>query len=256
MVAIVLLLTLLLTVAALLAPWALQALRGGPAAAALTPRDLPWQVQIHPDGHSEVLGLHLRASSDAPQAAPSTTLGQAGERWPHEVLELAVLRTPQGRLSLEAFLTSVDLGPLQGKLVLTAQVSDATLQDWASRTVRDEPLASGSHRLNLNSQDAAQARAQRIDGVVFLPSARLEEDVLVQRLGPPGLRLVEKPNAEGQTESSTVHLLYPERGLAIALDGSGRSRVVMQYVAPEDFEPRLRTPLLATTTAVPAKAQP
>ena len=43
------------------------------------------------------------------------------------------------------------------------------------------------------------------------------------------------------------HWLYPERGLAIALDAKGRE--LLQYVAPAEFERRLRAPLLKASPA-------
>jgi hypothetical protein len=44
-------------------------------------------------------------------------------------------------------------------------------------------------------------------------------------------------------QDGTVHLLYPEQGVVVALDPQGRARPVLQYVAPSEFQ-RLRAPLL------------
>ncbi|PXW94209.1 hypothetical protein C7444_115104 [Sphaerotilus hippei] len=252
MIAAVLLLTLLGIVIALLAPFAWQQLHGRPdeQVGDTLKRDLPWRVRIDADGRSEVLGLTLTARAAALRATgdtPGSRLRDAAARWPSEVMELGVLRAADGTLSLEAFLTSISIGPLQGKLVLSASADPDTLRAWAEQAVKGQAQASGAQRFSLNAADAARAREHLIDGLVFLPAARLDEEALVQRLGPPAERLTE--------HGGTLDLLYPERGLVVALDASGRSRVVMQYVAPADFETRLAAPLRAAAAAsAPATA--
>ena len=80
-----------------------------------------------------------------------------------------------------------------------------------------------------------QARQATLAALTFLPAARFDEAVALERFGPAPERI---GSADGQ-----VHLLYPERGLVVSLDPQGRGKPVLQYVAPRDFA-RLRAPLV------------
>lgn len=226
LVALLLLGTLAFLVLALVAPWAWQQLHGGTPAAVTDSTDLPWRIEPQPDGGSRVLGLHLGRA----------TLADAGARWPDEPLKPALVRDPQGRFTLEAYVERVQAGFVQGKVVLTGEVDAATLQRWADRATHREPQPSGAHRLTLHADDEADARRTPVTGLVFLPAARIDETTAVDRFGPPAERLA---TADGQ-----VHLLYPPLGLVISLDPLGRGKPVLQYVAPRDFV-RLQGPLKA-----------
>jgi hypothetical protein len=224
LVALLLLGTLIFLVLALVAPWAWQQLHGGTPSAPTASADLPWHIEPQPDGGSRVLGLHLGR----------TTLAEAGAHWPDEPLKLALVRDPKGRLTLEAYVERVQAGFVQGKVVLTGDADAATLQRWADRATGRDPQPSGAYRLTLHADDEADARRAPVAGLVFLPTARIDEAVAVERFGPPPERLA--------TADGMVHLLYPARGLVISLDPQGRGKPVLQYVAPRDFA-RLQAPL-------------
>ncbi|MEY2873015.1 MAG: hypothetical protein RLZZ373_386 [Pseudomonadota bacterium] len=226
-VALLLVGTLTFLVIALVAPWVWQTFRGAgvPAAVAAAPlAGLPWQIERRPDGSSLVFGLDLGHGA----------LQQAASRWPGETLQLALVRDAKGGLTLEGYLESVRAGFVQGKMVLTGTADTATLEGWAERATHREPQPSGTWRLTLTSPDHAAALAAPLAGLVFLPSARFDEATAVERFGPAHERLV--------TADGTVHLLYPEHGVVIALDPQGRAKPVLQYVAPSAFD-RLRAPL-------------
>lgn len=229
MVALLLLGTLLFLVVALMAPWAGQQLRGGPppAASADAARLLPWQITPLGDGLTEVFGV-------TPGRDP---LARIERSWPAEAAEMkiALVRDPQGTLTLEAYLETVRAGFVQGRLVLTGAAEAATLQRWADQATEREPQPSGSYRLTLRFDDAMQARQATLAALTFLPAARFDEAVALERFGPAPERI---GSADGQ-----VHLLYPERGLVVSLDPQGRGKPVLQYVAPRDFA-RLRAPLV------------
>ena len=104
----------------------------------------------------------------------------------------------------------------------------------SERATHREPQPSGTWRLTLNPQDQATALAAPLAGLVFLPAARFDEATAVERFGPASERLT--------TQDGTVHLLYPEQGVVIALDPQERAKPVLQYVAPSAFD-RLRAPL-------------
>lgn len=223
-----------------LAVLALPALQPEPAEAPAGRAGWPWEIEQHPGGGTTVLGLTVGGTA-------ASTLAHAQSLWPQEVMKVALLADGQGQpQALEAFLESVRVGGLQGKLVLTARSDAAALAAWAARATRSEPLPSGARQLTLAADDLTAAQRQPLAGLVFLPSARLDEATLQQRFGTPELRLASPDGA--------VHLLYPSRGVAIGLDPQARERPVLQYVAPAEFEARLHAPLRAASAAASAAA--
>ncbi len=229
MVAGLLLGTLAFLVLALLGPWAWQQLRGEttPPAASGSPQALPWRITPAGDGLAEVFGVVIGRDP----------IARIGQTWPVEAPEMkvALVRDPQGMFTLEAYLESVRAGFVQGRLVLTGSADPATLQRWAERATAREPQPSGSYRLTLAAEDADRARQSPIIALTFLPAARFDEAVALERFGPAPERIV--------TADALVHLLYPARGLVVSLDPQGRGKPVLQYVAPRDFA-RLRAPLV------------
>jgi hypothetical protein len=78
----------------------------------------------------------------------------------------------------------------------------------------------------------------RVKAVSVIPTVNLDEATIVQRFGQPGERI--------QVSEKRVHLLYPEKGLDVVVDGDGKE--LLQYVAPRDFA-LLREPLLKTVVS-------
>ena len=82
-------------------------------------------------------------------------------------------------------------------------------------------------------------------GLSFVPAVRLTEADVRQRFGTPA--------AEVALGGGGMVLLYPALGLAATVGSA--SRGVLEYVAPRDFEARLRAPLAASAPAAgPASA--
>lgn len=195
---------------------------------------LPWQIELRPDGALRVMGLQLGGDG-------ASTLDDAQARWPGEVLKVALLANADGSLAVEGYLESIQVGALQGKLVLAVAVEPHKLETWAQRAIGGEPRPSGARQASLHSGDLAEARRRPLAALVFLPAARLDEATVVQRFGPEPQRI--------ETADGALHLLYPARGVAITLDPKGRERPVLQYVAPAEFQRRLLAPLQAAIAA-------
>ncbi len=92
----------------------------------------------------------------------------------------------------------------------------------------------GARRYTLSADGAREAASVRLAGATFVPALSLSADDVTQRFGAPATVL--------NGDEGLQTWLYPDRGLAIALQ-PGR-KAVLQYVAPPDFERRLR-PMLA-----------
>lgn len=193
--------------------------RGGPPV-----EGLPWQIEVLPDGGSRVFGLTLGAS----------TLADALARFGRDA-ELAIVAAPGETGSLEAYFDPAEAGPITGKLVATAAASTETLAAMLARSPKFEYMKSSTKKYRLAEADHAAALASPLQALAFIPSANLDEAMILQRFGPPAERIRAGTNAE--------HFLYPDRGLDVVLDSEGKE--VLQYVAPRDFA-RLRDPLKAT----------
>lgn len=197
---------------------------GAPVALAPPPaHGLPWQVEWLPGGATRVFGL----SPGVSVLADADPQGDA--------LQVALVGRGDEVGVLEAYVEQFRAGYVAGRLVLAAAADEAQRAGWRMRATGREGGRDGVWRHRLAPADRAQALRATITGLTFIPDAQLDAQTLGQRFGEPAERV--------RTGERLEHWLYPERGLAIALDAEGRE--VLQYVAPADFEARLRAPLLA-----------
>ena len=216
---------LLVLVAAFAAPlW--QLLRGpadgaGPAAA-VAQQGLPWQVQALPEGLSQVFGL----------VPGRDRLAQAQARV-GDGLQVALIARLGEVGTLEALADPFVAGFVSGRLVLAFEAPAETLARWRAQALRSEAMSDGVRRFALRPADLDEARLAPLVGISFVPALRLGQADLHQRFGPPA-----EQRALG---GGAAVLLYPAFGMSASLGPA--SRGVLQYVAPRDFEARLRAPL-------------
>ncbi len=190
--------------------------------------DFPWYIE-HPAADTvRIFGLTLGQS----------TAGDAELRFREEA-KASLFKSPDGRLVAEMFFEQVTLAGMKSKIVLSIAASDAELQGMYERGLRMSGTGSGK-KITLATEDAARLHALPISGLTYMPSVRLEEDVVGKRFGQPERRIREK-------KSGAVHWLYPQHGLDIAL-GNGE-KPVLQYVPPGNFD-KLLQPLLAGGEAI------
>lgn len=192
---------------------------------------LPWQAQAQADGTLQVFGLVLGRDTLADAQA---RLGDG--------LSVALVARLGEVGALEALADPFSAGFVSGRLVLAFEVPPATLQRWRAGAPRSEPMDGGVRRFELLGADRDEARRAPLAGLSFVPAVRLSEQDLRQRFGEPALSVAQP--------GGTQVLLYPERGLAATV--AAGSRGVLEYVAPRDFETRLRAPLLGARLAAGA----
>ncbi len=194
------------------------------AASAGAGQGLPWHTEVAADGALLVFGI----------AIGRATLADAEARF-GDGLQVALV----GRLgeppALEALVDPHQAGFVNGRLVLAFDAAPADRLRWQAQTSDSAPMEGGARRFTLRAEDRAQARQAVLRGASFLPAVRLSEDDVRQRFGPAEAELAQPGDAKV--------LLYPARGLAATVATGQRG--VLQYVAPRDFEPRLRAPLQA-----------
>ena len=153
--------------------------------------------------------------------------------------KVSMFKSPQGKLSTEAYFDEVTLNGLKAKIVFTLAVPDTEMKAMLDRSVRAQGVGSG-RQITLTSEDVTQVRRLPISSLTYMPSVHLEEEAFTKRFGTPTQRIKE-------TDSGVIHWLYAQHGLDITFDGAAKP--ILQYVAPPDFN-ALTTPLMAAGKVV------
>lgn len=188
---------------------------------------LPWQARAGADGALEVFGLRVGHDTlasvkarlgDALQPALVARLGEVGH--------------------LEALMEPFNAGFVSGRLVLSFDVPEATLQRWREHALRSEAMDGGVRRFDMARDDRIESESARLTGLSFVPGLKLSEADVLQRFGPPAQTLA-------QGDGVRV-LLYPAIGMTAAVPAEGKTRTALQYVTPSEFDARLRAPLAAS----------
>lgn len=201
--------------------WVMLSGEGSPARPQA--RDAPWDADVAADGAVRALGLRL----------PGSTLADLRTLWGEE-LQVALMVTQGAAASLEASVERARPGGVAGRLLVTAQAEPGQLARWQAGALRGEATSPRTRRLTLQPQDLAEAMGAPLTSVGFVPQVQLDAELVRRRFGEPRQVVAESPTRE--------HWLYPERGLALAIDADGRE--LLQFVAPAQFEALLREPLL------------
>ena len=182
------------------------------------PDNLPWRIESPVAGGSRVFGLDLGES----------TLGDARKRFGPD-MQVAVMENSQRGDALEAYYDKFTAGVITGKLVLGTDVDPAWLERLRLGAVKTERVSGGTLKFIPNPDDLPIAMQAQITIITFIPSANLDEEIVLKRFGQPAGRARNDPAIE--------HFLYPEKGLGLSLNQDGKE--VLQYVAPREFQ-RLR----------------
>lgn len=175
---------------------------------------LPWQIEILPDGDSKVFGLTLSRSR----------LAEAREHFGPD-MEVAVIARRGEAGALEAYYNRVTTGVLTGKMILVAELDRENVERMREHAKKSSVTESNALKFTLNPQDVALAYDAPVGSITFIPTASLDEETALARFGVPGERI--------RVSEQVEHLLYPEKGLALTLDGKGKE--LLQYVAPRHF---------------------
>lgn len=199
---------------------------------------LPWDISPLPGGASRILGPSgLILSADGTQAS---RLADVQRLWPIEH-QVAIVAAQGETGALEAYVDPAQLGFVTGKLVVSTSLSPQRIEAMKARASKVAFMESTTRRFTLSADDLAQALQAPITAVSLVPQAQLDAATVIQRFGPPAQRIT-----RGQGDDAVEHLLYPDKGLDIAI--SAQSKEVIQYVAPALFE-RLAQPLRAAPPA-------
>ena len=192
--------------------------------------NLPWQITLDGQGGSSVFGLKPGVS----------TLGEVRQRFGSE-MELAIVAEPNEVGMLEGYYSAVSLGFVMAKMIVTVDAKDEAIIAMRDRALRAKHMDSTTRKITLNADDVAAADQMLVKAISVIPTVNLDEATVIQRFGQPGERV--------EISEKRVHLLYPQQGLDVVVDGNGKE--LLQYVAPRNFA-SLREPLRAAVAVQPA----
>ena len=175
---------------------------------------MPWDIELHEDGSSEVFGIRLE----------QTTVREAIQTLGPDH-ELAVISDTSDHSGLELYYSHFKSGPLQAKLILAVQAPEDELISLRGNASHSEYLDSGSRKFLLSPTDLQRVQDWPIDSMALVPSANLSKDTIHDRFG--------EPEQTVETDHGVTHFLYNKLGLDVAY--SEDSKELMQYVAPRSF---------------------
>lgn len=164
-----------------------------------------------PDRQIEVMGVHLG----------TTTYGEIQQLW-REAGEVALFISDHEPISAEVFFDSINLGGLSARVVVNLLLDQATLQSMAERASSAKLQPSGARRYDPAFDDKQDLLAAPAFAMTYIPSVRLDEEMLRNRFGEP-----EQVAQEPETTATIWH--YPQYGLTIRLHPEERS--VLTYTA-------------------------
>jgi hypothetical protein len=171
---------------------------------------LPWQIDILPDGDTQVFGI-------TPGRTPfGEAIGLLGND-----LKLAIIAAPHETGALEAYYSHHSAGPITGKLILVLDITPDALSAMRKRGYQD----GGTRRYHLHPDDLPAAYRAPVRVISFMPSLNLDEDIVLARFGTPAEII--------QAHEQQTHWLYPDKGLDLILNADGKE--VLQYLPPGEF---------------------
>lgn len=191
--------------------------------------DLPWHIEHPAPDTTRIFGVTLGQS----------TTNDAEQHF-RELAKPSLFKSQDGRLVAEMFFEQVNLAGLKAKIILSIAAPDAELLEMYERGLRMTATESGK-QITLTPDDITRLRTLPVASLTYLPSVRLDEEIIRKRFGQPSQRIKEK-------KSAAVHWLYPQHGLDIA--SGGEEKAVLQFVPPKDFN-KLAQPLLANGEILP-----
>ncbi|NTV70530.1 MAG: hypothetical protein HGA71_10335 [Azonexaceae bacterium] len=183
--------------------------------------NLPWQIELDAQGGSSVFGLRPGVS----------TVGEVRQKFGGD-MDVAIIAEPNEMGMLEGYYSQVALGFVLAKVIVTVDAKKELISEMRDRALKAKHMESTTRKITLNPDDLAAIEKMPVKAISVIPSVNLDEATVIQRFGPPGERLA--------VSERRVHLLYPEKGLDVVVDGDGKE--LLQYVAPRNFA-ELREPL-------------
>lgn len=172
----------------------------------------PWEISIMPDEQIKVMGVHLG----------TTRYADVQKIW-REAGEVAIFVDDNNEPSAEVFFEAINLGGLSARAVLNLQVDENALHIMASRATSGRLQPSGARRYDPAFDDKQELLAAPVSAITYIPSIRLDAEMVGNRFGEP--IAIEQESAESEAEIWD----YSASGLTIRLHPD--ERPILTYTA-------------------------
>lgn len=173
----------------------------------------PWEITQNREGTVTVFGIHLG----------TTTYAQVQQLW-QEAGETAIFATTEQPLSAEVFFDRINLSGLSARAVLTLDMEQGLLETMRNRAMTARLQPSGARRYEPSISDHQHFLAAKVYAITYVPSIRLEEDMLLSRFGYP------ESKQKDPLDAQAIIWHYPHSGLTIRLHE--KDRAVFTYQNP------------------------
>ncbi|MFW5425994.1 MAG: lytic murein transglycosylase [Methylophagaceae bacterium] len=171
---------------------------------------MPWEITVMPNGQISVFNIHLG----------TTNYRQAQESL-HIHGQTSIFSQEGKTTTVEAFFNSINMGGLSAKLVLNLVVDADVIEKMKSRATEARLQPSGAHQYQLGNQDNATLINAPVSAITYIPSVRLNPEMVLHRFGFTNLVMQDPEN------SNTEIWQYPALGLSIYLNDN--EKTIMQY---------------------------
>lgn len=178
--------------------------------------DLPWQITPTASGLIKVFGLTIGES----------TLKQVETKF-QEPAKLSMFeRGADKRRVVEAYFDRILLSGINAQVVMVIDTPEQQLEAFYKRGARIAKMGDGGRKVTLSNEDLERAYRLPIRSMTYIPKAKLDSALLLQRFGEPQQKIDE-------VKAGVTHWLYPDKGLDIILNETGKA--VFQYLPPRHF---------------------
>lgn len=190
----------------------------------------PWQTRKLESGESCTFSLCLGKSTLKEVLALSPEAS------------VSIFYHPEGSLQLEAFIADFKTGPLIANLAIELDAPQTLLkQAYEDYEVHRKPTSQKGFQVKIDATNTPQLQnSATVTSLNYSPKAKLNDAILTEKFGKPAQIIPENERIS--------HWLYPNKGLAIAVNTDGHD--LFQYVSPEQFS-LLRDKIQASAPKTP-----
>ncbi|NOR52104.1 MAG: hypothetical protein GQ470_05740, partial [Gammaproteobacteria bacterium] len=157
--------------------------------------NLPWQITPTADGLVKVFGITIGES----------TLKQVETKFQEPAKVSLFERGEDKHKVVEAYFDRILLSGIRAQVVVVVDVSNQLLEDIYQRGARIAKMGDGGRKVTLSSADIELIYQMPIRSMTYIPKAKLDDQLLIQRFGEPQQKIAE-------VKTGVTHWLYPDKG--------------------------------------------
>lgn len=135
-----------------------------------------------------------------------------------------------GNFSLEAYFGKHGAAGISGVLIAELEAQDEWILKATANTIKRERTSDGGEKLSLASQSYRTALLMPIISVTYIPSVRLDDNIVRNRFG--------EPESIESTTDGRSHYGYGSRGIIVSLDPAGKT--IITYTRLENYQKAMR----------------